>query len=98
MLPNDRSNGNSNAGQADKSLSQTQYYFYKQNLWDKDYKDVLDYIKSRGFKEQTIKAYNLGAGTEEFYDEDGQSHKVQLVYFPIYKKKTFKNTRQEVIE
>jgi uncharacterized hydantoinase/oxoprolinase family protein len=29
----------------------------------------------------------LGAGTEDFYDEEGDSHSVKLVYFPLYKVK-----------
>jgi hypothetical protein len=56
-------------------------------MWSKEYADVLEYVRSRGFKDETIRAFNLGAGTDEFFDEDGIAHRVKLVYFPLYKMK-----------
>ena len=54
-------------------------------------------MRSRGFKDETIRAYNLGAGVEEFYDENGSAHKVKLVYFPLYRKKSEKDAREDIL-
>ena len=51
-MSNDKSEGNYNkGGQTGTKISEVEYFFYKQNLWNKEYKDVLEYVKSRGFTE-----------------------------------------------
>ncbi len=42
--------------------------------------------------------FNLGAGSEDFYDEEGNAHKIKLVYFPLYKIKQGKQSKAEIIE
>lgn len=58
----------------------------------------MDYIKSRGFTEDTIKKYNLGAGAEDFFDEGGEAHYIKLVYFPLYKLKETKDMKADVLK
>lgn len=45
----------------------------------------MNYLHTRGFKDEVIKQYNLGAGYEEFVDGDGMKKKIQCIYFPAYK-------------
>lgn len=44
-----------------------------------------EYLYSRGFTDATIEAYNIGAGTELFYDTEGNKVQVPCIYFPSYK-------------
>ena len=43
-------------------LSDVQYNFYKYNLNREEYADAKEYLFSRGFTEETIEKYNIGAG------------------------------------
>lgn len=66
-------------------MSDAEFFYYKSNIEKEEYKDVMDYLRTRGFKDEVIKQYNLGAGHEEFIDDDGMKKKIKCIYFPFYK-------------
>ena len=45
-------------------MSDAEFYFYRSNIQKEEYKGIVEYLRSRGFTDETIGAYNLGVGSE----------------------------------
>lgn len=65
-------------------ITDVEYYFYINNLKLPEYKEVVDYLKSRGFTDESIQKYKIGAGTQSFTSELGNNVDVKVAYFPMF--------------